>query len=66
MRGENTEERFSTELDKFPAKSMKVYLDLGPAARDCRAAVSTDIDFVIYRAGRDGIPFELLCLAPVC
>ena len=31
---------------------------LGEAARDCRAVVAFDYAFLIYCAGRDGIPFE--------
>lgn len=41
-------------------------MPLGAAARDCRAAVSSDIAFVIYCAGRDGIPFDSVPLAALC
>ena len=41
-------------------------MSLGPAARDCRAAVSADVAFVIYCAGRDGIPFDTIPPACVC
>ena len=41
-------------------------MSLGPAARDCRVAVSADVAFVIYCAGRDGIPFDTIPLACVC
>jgi len=41
-------------------------MPLGAAVRDCRTAVAADFAFIIYCAGRDGIPFESLYLAPVC
>jgi hypothetical protein len=41
-------------------------MPLGKAVRDCRAAIATDYAFLIYCAGRDGIPFESLLLKAVC
>jgi hypothetical protein len=33
-------------------------MPLGQAARDCRAVIAFDFAFLIYCAGRDGIPFD--------
>ncbi len=41
-------------------------MPLGEAVRDCRTSVAIDFAFLIYCAGRDGIPFDSLPLKPVC